>query len=84
MGQFDGYIKVKSVLGQGSTFSFSLKLQSKDSNEDRDNEEENYVDRDSFFYEWKPEKFEEQAADSVCDILYNSQLSQVNQLESQI
>ena len=70
--KFDGHINVRSVLGEGSTFYFSLKLQSSDSTEDHLDEEENYVDRDSFFYEWEPHLHDDEDGEEEDAVVFES------------
>ena len=54
--KFKGRIKVNSKLGEGSTFTFSFRLQPEERNLDvNESEEENLVNRDTLFFEWQKE-----------------------------
>ena len=56
VSKFKGHIKVKSELGEGSIFTFSFRLQPEERNlVDDQSEEENYVNRDTLFFEWRAE-----------------------------
>lgn len=46
---------MKSNLGVGSTFTYSFKLQADEMNQDGNLGEENFINRDTFFFEWEPE-----------------------------
>lgn len=51
--KFEGQVHVKSVYGEGSTFSFTMKLQTQDINLVDGIDLENYVNRDTLFDVWE-------------------------------
>ena len=54
--KFKGQIDVTSELTKGSTFTFSFRLQPEERNKtDEESEEEDYYNRDTLFFEWKPD-----------------------------
>ena len=56
VSKYKGDISVTSELRKGSTFTFSFKLQPEERNlDDDESEEENLVNRDTLFFEWKPD-----------------------------
>ena len=55
VSKFKGQISVTSELRKGSTFTFSFKLQPEEPVDNEESEEENYVNRDTLFFEWQPD-----------------------------
>ena len=58
--QFDGYIRLESELGQGSTFTFAFRLEKEEeilvSNQDN---EKNLINSSHFLFKWKPDDDED-------------------------